>query len=278
MTSKVCSTITRLDGLALFIVTAGENRLPLLILHGFASSAIAWAPVVGALATDRYVLAYDRPGFGLTRVSQHWWRDFDPYAPSAQVPIALALLDKLGIDRVVVLGHSLGGQLATELARTAPDRVAGLIIIAPAWERPSAPRIAQFLRTRPVSVLGRSLVRTLTPLTLRIARRATWAGLSAASGQALVPLTASIAGWDEELWRVTTATLLEPKADLPQWAPSQPTLVVLGEHDRIVSNTRTLELVEQWRKQGSSVRLERFERSGHFPHVEEFERLIGVIR
>lgn len=278
MTAKIRSTITTVDGIALFVVAAGENHLPLLILHGFASSAIVWAPVIGALATDRCVLAYDRPGFGLTRVPQHRWREFDPYAPSAQVPIALALLDKLRIDRFVVLGHSMGGQLAKELARTAPDRVAGLIVIAPAWERPSAPRIAQVLRARPADALGRLLIRTLRPLALRITRRAVWAGPPPPGGTTQVTLMASIAGWDEELWRVTTATLLEPQTDLPEWAPSQPTLVVLGEHDRIVSNVRTLELVEQWRKQGCSVRLERFERSGHLPHVEEFERFISVAR
>ncbi len=270
-------TIVPLDGLPLFVLTAGSNRLPLLILHGFASSALTWERILRALAEDRLVLAYDRPGFGLTRVQIDQWRGLDPYAPSAQVPITLALLDHLDIQRCHVLGHSMGGGLAADLARAAPERVSALILVAPAWERPRAPLLAPLVRTPVVSAVGRTILRMVSPLALRLAQRVVWAGPPPADARAQSAAAVSLLGWDSALWRVTAASLAEahppPAEDL-----TVPTLVILGERDRIVPASRTLGLVEQWRARGCPVRVERFERSGHLPHIEEFERFVSLVR
>nr|WP_286207380.1 alpha/beta hydrolase [Thermomicrobium sp. CFH 73360] len=258
-------------------MAAGENRLPVVILHGFASSAIAWQPVIRALAADRLVVAYDRPGFGLTRVPIDRWHGLDPYAPSTQVPIALALLDHLGIERCVVLGHSMGGRFAAALAQAVPERVAGLVLVAPAWESPSAPRLAPLVRSPVSSALGRRLLRLISPLALRLAQRAIWAGPPPAGGIDQSSVAASLVGWDTALWRLTAATLAEAHATPPE-ALVVPTLVMLGARDRIVPPSLTLQLVERWRLRGCSARVEHFERSGHLPHIEEFERFIAVLR
>lgn len=270
-------TIVPLDGLPLFVLTAGSNRLPLLILHGFASSALTWERVLRALAEDRLVLAYDRPGFGLTRVQIDQWRGLDPYAPSAQVPITLALLDHLDIQRCHVLGHSMGGGLAADLARAAPERVSALILVAPAWERPRAPLLAPLVRTPVVSAVGRSILRMVSPLALRLAQRVVWAGPPPADARAQSAAAVSLLGWDSALWRVTAASLAEAHFTPPEDL-TVPTLVVLGERDRIVPASRTLGLVEQWRARGCPVRVERFEQSGHLPHIEEFERFVSLVR
>lgn len=276
MSVPLCPAIVTLDGLPLFVLTAGKGRLPLVILHGFASSALTWERIIRALAKDRLVLAYDRPGFGLTRVPVDHWRGLDPYAPSAQVSIALALLDHLGFERCHVLGHSMGGGLAADLARTAPERVGSVILVAPAWQRPSAPILAPLARTSVASALGRSLLRLLAPLALRLAQRAIWAGPPPASGETQSVLAASVIGWETALWNVTTATLAEPHVTPPEQL-TVPTLVVFGEQDRIVPPSQTLRLVEEWRRHGCVVQVERFERSGHLPHIEEFERFVSVV-
>ncbi len=277
MEAQLIPKTVALDGLLLFVLEAGENRLPLLILHGFASSALAWTEVIRALAPQRRVLAYDRPGFGLTAVTSDPWHGLDPYAPTAQVPIARALVQHLGLGRFVVLGHSMGGRLAYELARALPDRVAAAILVAPAWERPHAPRVARLARQPLVSTLARSILRLASPLALHAAQRRVWASPPPKGREELASVAVSLAGWDERLWRVALATLAESSAERPEQAPTVPTLVVLGEQDRIVSNERTLQLVADWQAAGAIVRLERCASSGHLPHVEEFARFVQIV-
>ncbi len=54
-----------------------------------------------------------------------------PYTLEQHVSDAIAVLDELGVDRAVVLGHSWGGYLAMQLAAARPDRVSGLVIVDP---------------------------------------------------------------------------------------------------------------------------------------------------
>ena len=87
---------------------------PLVLLHGLGSSRRAWDPVVPALAERFDVLAVDLPGFG----------DSKPFPPQLEPhPAALAaavdgLLEDLGIDAPHLVGNSLGGWVALELAHT----------------------------------------------------------------------------------------------------------------------------------------------------------------
>ncbi|MCX7624298.1 MAG: alpha/beta hydrolase [Thermomicrobium sp.] len=277
MATPVQPRFLPLEGLQLFVLEAGDDRLPLLVLHGFASSALAWTEVIAALAEERRVVAYDRPGFGLSRVKGSW-RGEDPFAPGAQVGIALALLDRLGLERVAVLGHSLGGRLAYELAVSAPERIAGAALVAPAWDRPSRPVLGRLLGRRPVSALGRAVLRLAAPAAFRLAERRLWASAPPASSRARARELWAVPGWDEGLWRSTVATLASPPSPAPDAAPPVPTLVVLGERDRIVANRRTLALVERWRAAEAVLRVERFAASGHLPHVEEFARFVQVVR
>jgi pimeloyl-ACP methyl ester carboxylesterase len=99
---------------------------PLVLLHGLGMSRRAWDPVVTALAEHFDVIAVDLPGFGSSAVLP---------APTVPTPAALAatvadLLDGLGIRTPHVVGNSLGGWVALELAGIRP--VASLTLLSPA--------------------------------------------------------------------------------------------------------------------------------------------------
>ena len=99
---------------------AGE---PLVLLHGLLDSALGWAWL--AAHSDRPVIAVDLPGFGRSDMPRH--PRLDAYADDV-----LATLDRLGVQRCVLVGHSFGGGIAAELADRAPARVATLVLLAPA--------------------------------------------------------------------------------------------------------------------------------------------------
>ena len=99
----------------------GEG-VPVLLLHGLASSRRFWDLVVPGLLGLR-VVALDQRGHGDSQ------RPPGPYDGAAVLGDALTALDALGLSRVVVVGHSWGATTALRLAASAPDRVLAVVAI-----------------------------------------------------------------------------------------------------------------------------------------------------
>ena len=108
-----------LNGAAFHVVRAGEGR-PLLLLHGWPEYWLTWDSVMARLQDRFQLIAPDLRGFG----------DSDkppgPFGPDGHAADMLALIDALGLERVGVVGHDVGGAAMQALARSAPDRLTGL--------------------------------------------------------------------------------------------------------------------------------------------------------
>ena len=100
------------------------DTLPILLLHGTSSSLHTWEGWTRDLARDRRVIRVDLPAFGLTGP----FADSD-YTTAHYLRFLAALLDSLHVPRAIVAGNSFGGQLAWQLAVTAPARVAALVLV-----------------------------------------------------------------------------------------------------------------------------------------------------
>lgn len=98
--------------------------MPLLALHGFTGAAGSWAGLASTLRGVQ-VVAVDLPGHGRSPLPPP-----PPEALPATVTALRALLDRLELARVVVLGYSFGGRLALHLALDAPDRVGALVLVS----------------------------------------------------------------------------------------------------------------------------------------------------
>ncbi|MET9797689.1 alpha/beta fold hydrolase [Nocardiopsis alba] len=112
------------------VLSAGpetRDRPPLLLVHGGGSdnAAISWHGLMGPLAERRTVLAPDLPGFGGSM-------DVPPVGGAdALADVVAEVMDSLELTRAIVGGVSMGGDVALNLALRHPDRVAGLVLIAP---------------------------------------------------------------------------------------------------------------------------------------------------
>jgi pimeloyl-ACP methyl ester carboxylesterase len=106
--------------------------LPVLLLHGLSQQRAFWEPVVRRLRS-RPVAAMDQRGHGETDTALD--RDFSVPACAADV---VAVLDSLGWDRAVVVGHSWGASVALETAASAHDRVAAAVLVDGGLLSPSA--------------------------------------------------------------------------------------------------------------------------------------------
>ena len=122
------------------IVEAGPHRLhvtevgqgrPLLLIHGLAGQMRNFGQaMIDDLARDHRVIRVDRPGSG-----------YSPRLPSKRAHLAeqaaamAALIDELGLDKPVLVGHSLGGAVSLATAIRHPDKVGAVALIAPATQR-----------------------------------------------------------------------------------------------------------------------------------------------
>lgn len=114
------------DGIRVRYSRQGTGEQTIVLLHGFGGDLDNWLFNVGPLSARAEVVALDLPGHGESAV----------VLPGASVEalagFVAAFLDQVGIDRCHLAGHSLGAAIAAQVTIDHPDRVAGLVLIAPA--------------------------------------------------------------------------------------------------------------------------------------------------
>ena len=117
------------------VVPKTANGQTVLLLHGKNFCAAYWEPTIRALVSRGYrAIAPDQIGFGKSSKPEHFQFNFQELATNTR-----ALLDSLHIDKVSMVGHSIGGMLATRFALMFPDRVERLVLVDPIgledWKR-----------------------------------------------------------------------------------------------------------------------------------------------
>lgn len=112
------------DGYRVHYVEAGRGSA-ILMLHGFGGTTASYREVIPRLARDHRCIAVDLKGFGYSE------RDATTgLSHTDQVAMLGGLLDRLGIECAVVIGHSMGGAVAQRFAVTHPERVEALVLAA----------------------------------------------------------------------------------------------------------------------------------------------------
>jgi pimeloyl-ACP methyl ester carboxylesterase len=101
-----------------------DDPTPIVLVHGTSASLHTWEGWAAALRTRHRVISFDLPGFGLTGPSAGADYRGDTYAR-----FVLDLMDQLKVQRFVIAGNSLGGEVAWRTALMAPQRVTKLILV-----------------------------------------------------------------------------------------------------------------------------------------------------
>ncbi len=254
---------------------AGEGPL-LVLLHGIASTAETWAPVVEALAARHTVLAPDLLGHGESAKPR------GDYSLGAHASGVRDLVAALGYDRATVVGHSLGGGIAMQFAYQFPERVERLVLIGSgglgrevhpmlrAATLPGSELVLALVGGAWLRATGGAVGGVLARFGLRtgedLAGVASGLGSFADADARAAFVHTARAAIDAGGQRVSATDRLYLAADLP-------TLIVWGERDPIIP-------VAHGRAAHAAIpgsRLEVFEGAGHFPHREAPARFVAVI-
>jgi len=113
----------KVNGIQLAYTRIGTGK-PLVLVHGYPLDHSIWNEVLPLLEKDFDIILPDLRGFGGSDTVESQYQISDMAADIA------GLLDKLGIEKAVIAGHSMGGYISLAFARAYPDRVAGLGLIA----------------------------------------------------------------------------------------------------------------------------------------------------
>jgi pimeloyl-ACP methyl ester carboxylesterase len=105
---------------------AATEQPPLIFVHGLSSYLGYWEHQLPHFARDRRVLALDLPGYGASG------RPDAPYTPVWYSELIVDWMDQLQIDKAILIGHSMGGQISMTVALNHPERVERLVLAAPA--------------------------------------------------------------------------------------------------------------------------------------------------
>jgi pimeloyl-ACP methyl ester carboxylesterase len=144
------------DGMMLSYVSAGSGR-PVVLIHGTPGSYQDYMlGVVERLAESYHVLAFDRPGHGYSE--RH---DSVQTTVEVQARIIRDALQKIGIEKPVLVGHSWGGSLVLAAAVAYGKEFSGIVLLAPA-AYPSL-RVEWWSLLPHFPVIGKFVVNTLTP-------------------------------------------------------------------------------------------------------------------
>jgi pimeloyl-ACP methyl ester carboxylesterase len=112
------------DGVSLSCYVVGKGPA-VVLLHGLGGTKTTWLPLMAGLGTSRRVIVPDLPGHGESEKPR------GEYSPRFYARVIRGLLDRLEVDRAVLVGNSLGGRIALELAAAWPRRVEALALLAP---------------------------------------------------------------------------------------------------------------------------------------------------
>ena len=241
-------TMVRVRGIDLFVRERGAGD-PLLMINGLGANVDMWGPADEPLSKVARTISFDAPGTG--RSTTPLW----PQTIPGSAAVAEALLDELEYDRVDVLGFSLGGLVAQELAHRAPGRVRRLALAGTAvgWGSmpPTLPALA--LMAMPARYYSRTLSEQtnwlLSPTDRALLRR-------------FRPLTdarlrhpPSLLGYAGQFWAAALWSSL-------RWLSSVrvPTLVLHGELDELVPPANGVQLARLL----PEARLHVLPQEGHF--------------
>ena len=218
-----------------------SNPPVIFLMHGFGANTFSYREVIEPLSQLGDVIAYDRPGFGLTQRPTSWEGE-NPYGSIGQDLILDELIAQFASGRdVILVGHSAGGTLAAQYVVDNKDAIQGLILISPAiLSTGGSPSWLNWIYSIPqLDHLGPLLVSSIASSGMDLLDES-WSnkGLITEEVKAGYREPLSVIGWEEGFWEFNRAPrAFDVKDRLDEI--TVPTLLITGDSDTVVATADT---------------------------------------
>lgn len=193
-----------------------------LMLHGIGGGHLAFAPQVESFASSGYrAVAWDMPGYGHSA-------PIEPYTFKGLAESCITLIEALGCEHVVLVGHSMGGMVAQEVVARRPERVSRLVLCgtSPAFGKPDGEWQQAFVaeRTAPLQA-GKTMAELAEVLVPQMIGPG-----ALAEGVRLAQHCMGLVNPSTYRRALEALVTFDRRANLPHI--HVPTLLLAGEHDR----------------------------------------------
>ena len=253
-----------------------SNPPVIFLLHGFGANTFSYREVFEPLSQLGDVIAYDRPGFGLSERPASWEGE-NPYGSIGQDLILDELIAQFAPGRdVILVGHSAGGTLAAQYVVDNKDAIQGLILISPAiLSTGGSPSWLNWIFSIPqLDHLGPLLVSSIASSGMDLLYES-WYNKDLITEEVKAgyrePL--SVIGWEEGFWEFNRASrAFDVKDRLDEI--TVPTLLITGDTDTVVATADTEALANMIKDSVLFV----IPQSGHLAQEETPEDTMKAIR
>lgn len=211
-------------------IDEGAGDQVIVFLHGLGSNLKVWQKNIEVLSKHFRCIALDLPGYGLSE------KNLFPFDMTFFSQAVYQSLKTLGLRKVILVGHSMGGQIATHLVLNYKNLVEQLILIAPAGFETFSEEEAQLLNTiyKPNFLKGlstRQIIRNIRANFYKMPRDARFM----INERLLLRQSDEYTHYCKMVPRCIKGMLYEPVFD-ELASITLPTLVLYGENDRLIPN------------------------------------------
>jgi len=230
--------------------SSSENQKTLVFLHGWGADSHSWQPITSPLINQNYsVYLIDLPGFGQSQLLDGHFT-LDKYAE-----VVDQLITKIGLDNIILVGHSFGGRIAIKLAGKHVLYIKKLILVDSAGIEKKS-RLIKFKTT-----IAKVLRPIFKPKIMHGLRKKIYSLIGAGEYLAIPELS--------KIFGTVTGEDLAPilnKINLP-------TLIIWGKHDQ----TTTIKDAQLIHKQIKNSKLEIIDNAGHFSFIDQPQKFINML-
>jgi pimeloyl-ACP methyl ester carboxylesterase len=266
------------DGIPVHYLDRGTGTGPTIVLiHGNGVIARDWelSGVLGRLAARHRVIAFDRPGFGYTPRPRG-----RPWTAADQAHLILAALERLGVEDVVLVGHSWGTLVSLQAALQRPRRVRGLVLMSgyywptarldiPIFSGPAIPGVGDVLRFTIGPPLGWLMTPTVFKTIFAPAQIPPRFKREFPTSMILRPSQLRASAADTAMLPHEAAKIAERLGEI-----TAPVLVMAGDEDKVISFERESKRLA---RELPGARLRVIEGGGHMIHHIAPDVVAGAI-
>ncbi len=268
------SKFIKIDSFNLHYRDYGEGNKTILLIHGFAASTYSFKDLFLPLSKYGRVVALDLPGFGLTERPLKKNLNYNPYSREGQVEVIKRFLDALNIKKVIILGHSMGGGIATYFTIKYPEYVEKLIIEDGAlFDQEMGGVIIKFLRTPIGKFLWPLIVK---PLVNQISKLKDIAYYEPNFIKDIdleeYKKALNVKNWEYGLYEIITS---QKKLNLKEKLNEidKDVLIIWGEFDKVIPKETGYEISSLIKK--SEIKI--IKECGHVPHEEKIDEFLKIV-